>query len=410
MNPTMKFAPEDLTRWKQEINPAPIIGKRIKLSRENMEFVALCPFHEEKTPSFKIWRLDDRTWNYKCFGCSNPKISSGNVFQFVQRHDKVSFRAAVETVLAEAGVSGWQDGTAQADPSMPEREHKETVTFPIEKYTPTEQALHKSLDGQKWITDRGISMETARRFHLGFVQDATAVCGTSHPWAKHGWILFPTLSADGKTVLAVKYRSIIAKKKTIDGKAVSGILRAQNTATVMYNMQDVKPTEDVWIVEGEPDTLVLAQAGVTCVGYPMAGYKPTDEECELLSATKRRFLAGDTDSAGTKAMDTLQKRLRGATFRIVWPNNRKDATDVLMNECGNDPAKFKAIVDNLCARATHASADIEFHTPARPDPDGEYVIAPAEGQDDGWFPLGDISLIGGASGTGKTTWIFEMLH
>ena len=51
-----------------------------------------------------------------------------------------------------------------------------------------------------------------------------------------------------------------------------------------------------------------------------------------------------------------------------------------------------------------------FHGPALPDPDGEYVIAPAEGQEDGWFPLGDISLIGGASGTGKTTFVFEMLH
>ena len=56
------------------------------------------------------------------------------------------------------------------------------------------------------------------------------------------------------------------------------------------------------------------------------------------------------------------------------------------------------------------TAAITFHTPALPDPNGEYVISPVEGQMDGWFPLGDISLIGGASGTGKTTWIFEMLH
>jgi hypothetical protein len=56
------------------------------------------------------------------------------------------------------------------------------------------------------------------------------------------------------------------------------------------------------------------------------------------------------------------------------------------------------------------SVVLEFHSPALPDPDGDYVLAPADGQDDGWFPLGDISLIGGASGTGKTTWIFEMLH
>lgn len=56
------------------------------------------------------------------------------------------------------------------------------------------------------------------------------------------------------------------------------------------------------------------------------------------------------------------------------------------------------------------SAHIEFHGEPRPDPDGDYVIAPADGQEDGWFPLGDISLIGGASGTGKTTFVFEMLH
>lgn len=54
-------------------------------------------------------------------------------------------------------------------------------------------------------------------------------------------------------------------------------------------------------------------------------------------------------------------------------------------------------------------AQIEFHGKALPDPNDDYVIAPAEGQGDGWFPLGDVSLIGGASGTGKTTLIFELL-
>lgn len=69
-----------------------------------------------------------------------------------------------------------------------------------------------------------------------------------------------------------------------------------------------------------------------------------------------------------------------------------------------------AIETNKTGKPVAASSDIEFHTPARPDPDGEYVVSPLEGQDDGWFPLGDVSLIGGASGTGKTTFIFEMLH
>ena len=60
-----------------------------------------------------------------------------------------------------------------------------------------------------------------------------------------------------------------------------------------------------------------------------------------------------------------------------------------------------AIETERTGKEVAPSAAIEFHTPALPDADGDYVVAPLEGQDDGWFPLGDISLIGGASGTGK---------
>ena len=69
-----------------------------------------------------------------------------------------------------------------------------------------------------------------------------------------------------------------------------------------------------------------------------------------------------------------------------------------------------AIETNKTGKVVEPSADIEFHIPAVPDPNGHYIVAPADGQEDGWFPLGDISLIGGASGTGKTTWVFDMLH
>ena len=85
--------------------------------------------------------------------------------------------------------------------------------------------------------------------------------------------------------------------------------------------------------------------------------------------------------------------------RDKW--NRKDYKDASIQ---------KAIATNKISNLVAAPTKITFHTSALPDPDGEYVVAPAERQEDGWFPLGDISLIGGASGTGKTTWIFEMLH
>lgn len=346
-----KFSNEDLTRWKREINPAPIIGSRVNLKRENTEYIAVCPFHPDKNPSFKVYRLeDDGVWGFKCFGCG----ANGNVFQFVQMYDKVSFKVAVTTVLKEAGVAGWEDGQEQVDTSTPTpREHKEHVTFTLSQYTPSMAAFEREPKAHRWLAARGIGLEVARKFCLGFVQSAEAVT-PSNDWINDGWVLFPTLSADHQTITAVKYRSLVGKKaKRKGGGENSGILRAPNTSTTMYNIQDVTPnTEDVWVVEGEPDTLVLAQAGLTAVGFPSAAYKPTDEECEVLSTAKRRFLAGDTGAAGEKAIADLQKRLSGATFVIRWPNNRKDANEVLSRECGNDPVKFKILIEDLRQRAT----------------------------------------------------------
>lgn len=71
---------------------------------------------------------------------------------------------------------------------------------------------------------------------------------------------------------------------------------------------------------------------------------------------------------------------------------------------------IKAAIETNRSGKTVLPIEIDFHTPEVPDPNGEYVISPVEGQEDGWFPLGDISLVGGASGTGKTSLIFEMLH
>lgn len=365
-----KFSSDDLSRWKKEINPAPIFAKRITLRRENTEFVATCPpcYHDErvghpdKTPSFKIYKLSDGTWAFKCFGCA----ANGNVFQFVQTFDGISFSAAVMRVLEEAGVTGWEDGTAQdGEASLPAEAPKDHVTFTLADYQPSIQALEKSPEGQKWLAKRGITMETARRFALGFVPSAEKIAGTN-PWRDKGWVLFPTIAPGGPEVVitGVKYRSLVGKKAKVSGKDVSGILRAPNTATTLYNLRAAHPGQDVWVVEGEPDTLVLAQAGLTAVGYPMAGYSPTEEECELLSSASRRFLAGDSDGTGNKAMEKLKTRLSGATFPIKWPNNRKDANDVLTLECGNDPEKFKTLVKELGERATQTESKLVLRSAA----------------------------------------------
>ena len=205
--PVPKYSNEDLKKWKATINACISIGKRISIRREGDEWVGLCCFHEEKTPSFKVFKGDDGVWLYDCFGCG----ADGNVFQFVERHDHVPFTRAVEIVLAEA------EGIDPATVVAATDKKKKIVTFKVAEYAQCERALESSAEGKAWIEARGITMETARRFHLGFVQDAIAVCGTDHPWRAKGWVTFPTISPDGKIVQAIKYRSLVAKRSE-DGK------------------------------------------------------------------------------------------------------------------------------------------------------------------------------------------------
>lgn len=397
-----RFAAEDLTRWKKEINPAPIVAKRIKIQRINNEWLGCCPdaFHKknlnksDKHPSFTIYKLDDGTWVYKCFSCGE----NGNVFTFVQAVDGIPFAKAVERVLEEAGVEGWQDGAEQGEVAVltEAAAPKEHVTFPLTQYQPAIDALEHSPEGQAWLRKRGITMETARKFKIGFVQSAAKIVPV-HTWRDDGWILFPTLSADEKTITGVKYRSVVGKKKKGgDGKTVSGILRAQDTATTLYNLQAVKPGDDIWIVEGEPDTLALTQAGVTVVGLPMATYKPTDEEWEILNSAGRRFLAGDSDTEGKKAMDKLAESLSGETHRIQWLNNRKDANDVLIHECENDIKKFKKMVQELAHRAIQTETEAVFLTGDQITPERIVWM---------WYekiPFGKLTLFAGNPDNGKS--------
>ena len=398
-NPTKKYSNEDLTKWKQEIHAVPIIARRVNIRRENDEWVGLCPFHTEKTPSFKVWKGDDGIWLFNCFGCGQQ----GNVFQFVERFDKVSFARSVEIVREEAGT---------IDPATVEAPigKKKIVTFTMAEYAQCERALESSAEGKAWIEARGITMETARRFHLGFVQDATKVCGTDHPWRAEGWVTFPTLSLDTPPVVqAIKYRSLVGKKEMVDGKSVSGILRAQNTATLIYNLYEVNQFEDVFFCEGEPDTLVLSQTGTPAVGLPTAQYKPTLEDLGIISDAKRVFIAGDNDKEGTKVMDRTWRELGERTYQIRWPEGCKDANDVFLNVYKGNVSEFSIFVGHLKSEAVKRGVWQDPSKP-KPTPPAEMIvemgnqIVPEEiiWLWDNRIPFGKITLYAGNPDNGKS--------
>jgi replicative DNA helicase len=329
----------ELEKLKREPNLIQLVRARISdLEQVGQEWKSCCPFHDEHTASFTI-RSDDGIWLYKCFGCG----ANGNLIQFVQNFDRISFSDAVQKVNTELG---WRSGKQDVEATFTSlKEKKENVVIPLEKMRQAEDALAGSPEALRWLSGRGISLETAKQFHIGFVQSARAV-NPHHSWCDAGWIVFPTI--EGDKIISLKYRSIQGKK-TETGEP--GFLRKSGMATVLFGMDKIEPFEDVYVVEGEPDALAMAQAGYVAVSLPSAGYNPSPDEKDRLMTANRVFLAGDTDGPGEQAMTKLWTELRDRTYKIKWPEGMKDANQTYLEHCSGDVEIFRQEVERLKKKA-----------------------------------------------------------
>lgn len=316
-----------------------VYSSRVNLKKIAGEYTGICPFHSETTPSFKLFEQDG-VLLFKCFGCD----ASGNIFQFVQKADNCGFSEAVEKVKF---ISEWRDGQQKVDQTFKNviAGEKEYLTFPIEKLLEAEKALAANQKAADFLSGRGISLQTAQRFHLGYVQSARAVTPT-HPWLADGWILFPTIEKG--VVTCLKYRSIRGKK-TETGEP--GFLRKSGMRTGLFNSDAIEPFDDVFVTEGEIDTLTLAQAGFIAVSLPSAGFSPTPEMRDRIVQANTIYLAGDMDAPGRACMTKLWSELRDRTYLIEWPEGCKDANDALQKACGGRTEDFRVLVEDLKQKA-----------------------------------------------------------
>ena len=404
----MKYTDEQLNCWKDEINAASILRSRIKLTKDGLGYTGLCPFHSEKTGSFKIYKKDG-WWQCHCHGACGK---TWNVFQVIQHTDQVSFETAVEKVLAE---SKWEAGKEIVESTFAEPldTERKVLTYPLDRFKQVEDALPGSV-GERWLQDRGIGLDAAKTLHIGFMR-SLKVISPNHPWVDDGWVAFPTV--DGDTITSIKYRSVKGKK-TEDGKK-SGILRAPNMATTLYNLGAITPLDDAFLCEGEPDVAVLTQAGYSACGLPSAEYTPTGPERDVLTRANRIFLAGDMDVPGQTAMRKLWTEFRERSYLIEWPNGCKDANETLLKTCGGDTEKFQELVERLKTEALERPMQFMYdlkHSIKRMDKtnplDDPSRLRFPWPTIDRWTAIvpGDImALFATETKTGKSTWLMNIL-
>src|SRR4051794_37061490 len=148
----------------QAIDIVDLIGQTVSLKRRGKDFVGLCPFHQEKTPSFKV---DPAKQYFYCFGCK----ASGNAIDFVMKRDRVEFIDALRTLADRAGIELQRGSGNKEDKGLRQLllDAQSAAGSLFEKW------LNDAVTGKaarEYLSSRGFNAESIKRFQIGFVPEA----------------------------------------------------------------------------------------------------------------------------------------------------------------------------------------------------------------------------------------------
>lgn len=352
----MAFPPRFLDDLRDKLTLSDIIRGKVKLTQKGKEFTGLCPFHNEKTPSFTV--NDDKGF-YHCFGCG----AHGDVIKFMMESEKMPFLEAVEYLAGKAGMSMPKPSAAQI-----ERDQKQFgLTEIMEAACQFYQDHLFGLGGaaaREYLMSRGISGHVAKAFRLGYAPHGSAL--TAHMQSKgynlddcvalglvlrnqqrattHDYfydrIMFPILD---------RRKRVIGFSGRIMGKGEPKYLNSPETelfhkGETLYALPNAIDTmrkkNEAILVEGQMDVIALHCAGFTDAVAPM-GTALTEHQLDMLwRYCDEPIICFDGDMAGRRASvravnRALPNLTPGKSLRFVWLPEGFDADDMIRKKSPN---------------------------------------------------------------------------
>jgi DNA primase len=156
----MAFPPGFLDELRSRVSLADLVGKRVRLVRKGREYGGLCPFHNEKTPSFYV--VEDKGF-FHCFGCG----AHGDAIGFVMRSENLDFIEAIERLAGIAGIAVPQQTPQEREKAQRQKTLLEALAAAAKFY---EERMWSPAgrSGREYLAARGLDEETIRRFRLGW--------------------------------------------------------------------------------------------------------------------------------------------------------------------------------------------------------------------------------------------------
>ena len=366
------ISPDSLERVKQTADIVEVVSAHTDLRRQGARWVGLCPFHEERTPSFSV---DPSEKLYHCFGCG----VGGDTIKFVEEKEGLSFTDAVELLADRYGVElerEQEDPRAEARRAQRRRLEElldRTAAF-YGAYLWDSEEAGKARD---YMAERGLGEEVLRAFGVGYAPSAwdTVLLRGQRAGFKVDELRGVGLAQRGRSGGEYdRFRSrIIFPIKDRRGRTVGFGGRAMrsdqgakyvNTAEtdffhksqMLYGIEMAKAAiakaGRAVVVEGYTDVLALHQAGIEeAVG--VMGTAITEEQVATLSGmVEEVVLALDADSAGQEAMLRAQRVAAGRKMRIrvaAMPAG-EDPAEMMAAEGGAE--RFRALVEGAVELST----------------------------------------------------------
>ena len=345
----MRYSDDIIEEVRQKNDIVDVVSQYVRLTRRGSTYFGLCPFHNEKTPSFSVTPGKQM---YYCFGCG----AGGNVYNFIMEYENYTFGEALKHLADRAGVE-----LPKIEYSREVREKAEQRAELLEINKQAAQYYYYQLRteggkiGYQYLSGRGLSEETMRKFGLGYSDkfggglykflkskgysdERLRESGLFNVDERHGmydkfWnrVMFPIMDVNSRVIGFGGRVMGDAKPKYLNSPETMIFDKSRN----LYGLNRARRTKKPYFLlcEGYMDVISLHQAGFTNAVASLGTALTPGHAALIHRYVQEVYLTYDSDGAGTRAALRAMPILRdaGITAKIIRMEPYKDPDEFIKN-------------------------------------------------------------------------------
>lgn len=378
----MRYSDDIIEEVRMKNDIVDVISQYVRLTRKGSSYFGLCPFHNEKTPSFSVTPSKQM---YYCFGCG----AGGNVYNFVMQYENYSFGEALSHLAERAGVELPKIEYSQAARAKAE---KRATLLEINKkaaqYFYYQLRRENGKTAHDYLTGRGLSEEMIKKFGLGYsdkysddlykylkaqnyTDDLLRESGLFNVDERQGmydkfWnrVIFPIMDVNNRVIGFGGRVMGDGKPKYLNSPETQIFDKSRN----LYGLNIARTTRKNYLIlcEGYMDVISMHQAGFTNAVASLGTALTSGHASLVKRYTQEVLLLYDSDEAGVKAALRAISILReaGVNSRVVNLRPHKDPDEFIKTEGAEAFEKrLEAAMDSFMFRVSIAAGEFPMEEP-----------------------------------------------